>query len=91
MATKAGVDGYIHILDMSSMKSFPLDLNGLLKVLFGYPKAFAVFVVKGSILTRSTVRILDSVSKHVTLRAYDNMTQARQDAEALLAQKRKAG
>lgn len=86
-ATNAGVEAYIHILDLSEMKSFPLNPPALLDVLVSYKKVFAVLVVNGSFLTNSVVRILNGTLKHVKLESYNNMTRAKEDAFALLAQK----
>lgn len=84
----AGVEAYIHILDLSAMKSFPLKPTALLDVLVRYEKVFAVFVVNGSFLTNSVVRILNGTLKHVKIESYSNMTRAKADAFALLAQNR---
>ena len=87
LAAQAGIDSYIHILDLTSMKAFPFDPTGLLNILFGYPNVFAVLVVGGSLLARSAVRVLDGASKQVAIRSYPNLASAREYALALLTEK----
>ena len=88
LATEAGIEQYIHILELSKMISFPYDLAGLWSVIINYPQAFAIMIVNAPLAGKTMAALINRISKRVSLETFDTFEQAQERAEKILVEKR---
>ncbi len=86
LATEASISAYVHILDLSEMKSFPFNVLGLWNLLKRYPEAFAVLLVDTPVSIEIMSRMLSDLTP-VTFETFNSVDQAVERARTLLAKR----
>ncbi len=80
----AGVQRYIHIIDMAETVSFPPNLAAAIKVLRDHPQVFAVLLVDVLPAASVLVKVLNSMLPDVTLKVMCSLEEALAYADVLL-------